>query len=87
LIAEVESGAMTRDDVTRAVKRRVARPAARPGQAKAKPRPPVDDRPRRAGNGVKIRIEATARHALADVVAALREVADRLASQAGQEAA
>ena len=85
LIARVESGVMTRDEVTRAVKTRSAKPAAR---KKSRPvRPPVDDRPQRASNGVKVRIEATSRHSLTDVVSALREVADRLEDRLGQEAA
>jgi hypothetical protein len=76
---------MTRDEVTRAVKTRSAKPAAR---KKSRPvRPPVDDRPQRASNGVKVRIEATSRHSLTDVVSALREVADRLEDRLGQEAA
>jgi len=72
ILSRVEAGAMTRDDVTRAVKSRAAK-----GRG-AGPKPPVDDRPRRAGNGVKVRVVATPRHTLADVAAALREVADRL---------
>jgi ParB family transcriptional regulator, chromosome partitioning protein len=86
LIARVESGVMTRDDVTRVVQSRTAKSGARKGKGRTS-RPPVDDRPQRASNGVKVRIEATARHALADVVAALRELADRLEERLGQEAA
>ena len=48
ILARVEAGAMTRDDVTRAVKSRAAK-----GRG-ARPTPPIDDRPRRAGNGVKV---------------------------------
>lgn len=81
LIERVESGAMTRDDVTRAVKARGAK-----GRG-VKPRPPVDDRPRRAGNGVKVRVVASPRHTVADVAAALREVADRLESETPADAA
>jgi ParB family transcriptional regulator, chromosome partitioning protein len=72
ILARVEAGTMTRDDVTRAVKSRAAK-----GRG-ARPTPPIDDRPRRAGNGVKVRVVATPKHTLADVAAALREVADRL---------
>jgi hypothetical protein len=36
---------------------------------------------------VKVRIETTARHTLADVIAALREIADRLEAEPTQEAA
>jgi ParB family transcriptional regulator, chromosome partitioning protein len=72
ILARVEAGAMTRDDVTRAVKSRGAK-----GRG-ARPTPPIDDRPRRAGNGVKVRVVATPKHTMADVAAALREVADRL---------
>lgn len=80
IVARVEAGAMTRDDVTRAVKLRGDK-AKTEGGGKAKGHPPVDDRSRRASNQVKVRIEATARHTLADVVAALREVADTLESR------
>jgi ParB family chromosome partitioning protein len=83
MIAEVESGAMTRDDVTRAV-----RAKGKKGKAgRAKPRRPIDDRPRRASNAVKVRIEAGPRHTLADVIVALREIADRLEAESSQEAA
>jgi hypothetical protein len=82
---------MTRDDVTRAVRERTAGAAGRQGRGAGKGRgrakPPVDDRPRRAANSVKVRIEATARHSLGDVIAALREIADRLESEHAQEAA
>jgi hypothetical protein len=91
IINRVESGEMTRDDVTRAVRERGAGAAGRQGRGAGKGRgrakPPVDDRARRASNNVKVRIEATARHTLADVIAALREIADRLESQHAQEAA
>jgi hypothetical protein len=36
---------------------------------------------------VKVRIEASAKHTLADVIAALREIADRLEADTAQEAA
>ena len=81
ILARVEAGAMTRDDVTRAVKSRGAK-----GRG-ARPTPPIDDRPRRAGNGVKVRVVATPKHTLADVAAALREVADRLEAGPSGEAA
>jgi ParB family chromosome partitioning protein len=91
IISRVESGEMTRDDVTRAVRERAAGAAGRQGRGAGKGRgrakPPVDDRPRRAANSVKVRIEATARHTLGDVIAALREIADRLESEHAQEAA
>ena len=44
-------------------------------------RPPIDDRPRRAVNHVKVQVEATAKHSLEDVVVALREIADRLEAE------
>jgi ParB family transcriptional regulator, chromosome partitioning protein len=81
ILARVEAGAMTRDDVTRAVKSRGAK------GRRARPTPPIDDRPRRAGNGVKVRVVATPKHSLADVAAALREVADRLEAGPSGEAA
>ena len=81
ILARVEAGAMTRDDVTRAVKSRGAK-----GRG-ARPTPPIDDRPRRAGNGVKVRVVATPKHTLADVAAALREIADRLEAGPTEEAA
>jgi ParB family chromosome partitioning protein len=93
LISRVESGEMTRDEVTRAVRQRTAGPSGRPGKrlgqsrGRVRPRPPIDDRPRRAANGVKIRIEASAKHTLGDVLAALREVVDRLEAEHAQEAA
>lgn len=48
------------------------------GKTKGKAQPPVDDRPRRMSNGVKITIEAAARHTRDDVVAALEELIQRL---------
>ncbi len=88
LIAQVESGRMTRDDVTRAVKAHGANANAKgKGALRGKSRPPLDDRPRRASNGVKIRVEATPKHSLADVVSALRELAARLEDGLGQNAA
>ena len=82
---------MTRDDVTRAVRGRTAGAAGRQGRGaskgRARAKPPIDDRPRRATNNVKVRIEATARHTLGDVIAGLREIADRLESEHSQEAA
>jgi ParB family chromosome partitioning protein len=93
IIARVESGEMTRDEVTRAVRERTSASAGRQGRgggkggSRAKPRPPIDERPRRAANNVKVRIEASHRHTLADVIAALREIADRLEADKAQEAA
>jgi ParB family chromosome partitioning protein len=93
IIARVESGDMTRDEVTRVVRERTSGAAshqgrgAGKGRSRAKARPPVDDRPRRAANNVKVRIEASAKHTLADVIAALREIADRLEADNAQEAA
>jgi ParB family chromosome partitioning protein len=93
IISRVELGEMTRDDVTRTVRERTAGAAGRQGRGagkgrgKAKPRPPVDERPRRAVNNVKVRIEASSKHTLADVIAALREIADRLEAEHAQEAA
>jgi ParB family chromosome partitioning protein len=93
IIARVESGEMTRDQVTRAVRERASGTAsgrgsgAGKGQGRSKPRPPIDDRPRRAENNVKVRIEAGAKHTLRDVIAALREIADRLEEDLAQEAA
>jgi ParB family chromosome partitioning protein len=93
IIARVESGDMTRDEVTRIVRERTTGPGGRQGRggakgrSRAKARPPVDERPRRAANNVKVRIEASAKHTLADVVAALREIADRLEGEDAQEAA
>ena len=48
------------------------------GKSKAASKPPVDGRPKRMSNGVKITVEATPKHAMDDVVAALEELADRL---------
>jgi ParB family chromosome partitioning protein len=93
IIARVESGEMTRDQVTRAVRERTSGRAGGRGRAtgkgkgRSKPRPPVDDRPRRAENNVKVRIEASVNHTLGDVIAALREIADRLEADLAQEAA
>jgi hypothetical protein len=93
IIARVESGDMTRDEVTRVVRERTSGAASRQGRgdgkgrSRAKARPPVDDRSRRAANNVKVRIEASAKHTLADVIAALREIADRLEAENTQEAA
>jgi ParB family chromosome partitioning protein len=93
IIARVESGDMTRDEVTRAVRERKSGPAGRQGRgggkgrSRAKARPPVDEGPRRAANGVKVRIEASAKHTLADVIAALREIAGRLEADDAHEAA
>jgi ParB family chromosome partitioning protein len=93
IISRVESGEMTRDDVTRAVRQRTAGATGRQGRGvgkgkgRSRPRPPIDDRPRRAASGVKIRIEASAKHTLGDVIAALREIADRLEAESSQEAA
>lgn len=87
LIAEVESGALTREDVVKVVRSRASRGGQGGARAVRKGGPPVDDRPRKAGNGVKVRIEATARHSIADVVRALRDVADLLESRSAVEAA
>lgn len=87
LVAEVESGALTRTDVARVVKAREEGAAGQrsgrggPRVARRRSSPPLDDRPRKAANGVKVRIEALARHSMEDVVAALRELADSLESR------
>jgi hypothetical protein len=79
--------------VTRAVRERTTGSPGRQGRGggkgkgRSKPRPPVDERPRRASNNVRVRIEASPKHTLADVVVALREIADRLEADHAQEAA
>lgn len=90
LLARVESGTMTRDEVSRAVRARGARTVStkgRGGHSKGRSVPLVDDRPRRAPNGVRVRIEATPRHSIADIVSALREIASILESSASASAA
>ncbi|MBI1187178.1 MAG: ParB/RepB/Spo0J family partition protein [Alphaproteobacteria bacterium] len=93
LAERVEAGALTREDVAEVVRRKAAKSANKGkgrGVPKARTKPVVHGGPRRASNGVKVRIEATLKHELADVVAALRELADRLAAEvetAGSEAA
>jgi ParB family chromosome partitioning protein len=83
MIAEIEAGTMTRDDVAKVVRSRLGK--SRGG--KSKPRPPVDGRSRRMSNGVKVCIDATHKHTLDDVRAALRELLDRLGAEDAQEAA
>jgi ParB family transcriptional regulator, chromosome partitioning protein len=88
LIAEVEAGSLTRKDVARVVQARgPVLPRAGKSMSGRKPQAPVDDRPRRASNGVKIRVEATPRHSMADVVQALRDIADLLESRSSISAA
>jgi ParB family chromosome partitioning protein len=91
IIARVESGEMTRDEVTRIVRERTSGTGSRQsrggGKGRARPRPPIDERPRRAANNVKVRIEASSKHTLSDVIAALREIADRLEADLAKEAA
>jgi ParB family transcriptional regulator, chromosome partitioning protein len=86
ITARIESGDMTRDDVSRTVKARIDSNHVKKSKGpKTKSQSPIDARPKRATNRVKIRIEATPKHSIADVVAALREIADRLEETLLQE--